>query len=178
MKLLSFVFVLLSAHALLCSGVGIKRRLADNAACSAASGGGACPPDKPLLVDGPRKGLRQRMAASSSADEPRDQHHGPLHRSTRRDWAKGKLSSARVQDYVQGAAQQGASGMDGMASIGGSGSHPQNVCRALKEHLGVPEGAPDFHWAEIPTKHCKKTMHPLQCLMSFSSSITLRAEIC
>ena len=51
-----------------------------------------------------------------------------------------------------GAMLQGARGMQGVAAAGSHGHHPQNLQRSLISLFGMPEGAPDFAWFDIPTK--------------------------
>ena len=50
--------------------------------------------------------------------------------------------------------------MQAMASMGDFGAHPQNCHRALLNLLGLPAGAPDLHWATIPTARGENTLHP------------------
>ena len=74
----------------------------------------------------------------------------PFNTDLREDWAKGKITSEQVQRYALGALRQGAEGLDPFARAGASGQHPQNIFRALKHVFGMPRGAPDMDWIELP----------------------------
>ena len=50
--------------------------------------------------------------------------------------------------------------MTSMASMGNYGTSPQNCFRDLKKVLGLPEAAPGFTFADIPTIHGPATPHP------------------
>ena len=67
----------------------------------------------------------------------------------------GKLSSLQVLEYATGADLQGASGLTRLASLGSD-----HAFRSLKNVFGIPAGAPDFTWLEIPTIAGPKTVHP------------------
>ena len=51
-----------------------------------------------------------------------------------------------------GAMKQGARGMQRIAAAGSHGHNPQNLQRSLISFFGMPPGAPDFDWFDIPTK--------------------------
>ena len=87
---------------------------------------------------------------------------GDLVSSLKEDWATGKLSSKKVLEYERGASSQGASGMQGMDGAGG-----HNAFRFLKNVSGIPAGAPDLTWLEIPTKANSKTLHLFLLLHEF-----------
>ena len=100
---------------------------------------------------------------------------GPLWDRLKSNWASGKMSAAEVQGMAMDALKQGAQGMGDMASLGASGTHPQNCYRALKNALGLPPGAPNFYWARIPTIHGDRTWHPFLLPHEFFASF-LNAE--
>ena len=72
----------------------------------------------------------------------------------------GKMSSAEIQEMAEAAQGQGAKGMERLASMGASGEHPQNCFRAMKRMLGIPSGAPNMTFMNIPTIHGEATAHP------------------
>ena len=157
-----------SLYASLVDGVGLKRRLEEAAAAKADRA-----PLTPASSSDPahsaaqRGGVRQRLneAASSSgsaaAATPPPGVTSPLYESLRRDWARGLLSSHKVQEYALGASQHNAWGMDELGRLGAGGKHPQNMFRELVRRFGSPPGAPYIQWVEIPTKHGKATPHPV-----------------
>ena len=58
------------------------------------------------------------------------------------------------------ALEQGAEGLTDFAKMGNWGNNPQNLFRAMRSVLGVPKGAPEMDWYEIPTTTNKRTPHP------------------
>ena len=116
---------------------------------------------------GTRGGIRTRANAalaqsgsSSSASSARLAEIGPFTKDLIEDWAKGVLSAKKVQQYAFDAARQGATGLESMAAMGNYGSNPQNCQRSLQNFLGLPAGAPEIQFKEIPTKSSPKTPHP------------------
>lgn len=77
-----------------------------------------------------------------------------------KDWANGDLTSKQVQKYAMHALEQGAEGLTDFAKMGNWGNNPQNLFRAMRSVLGVPKGAPEMDWYEIPTTTNKRTPHP------------------
>ena len=143
------------------AAVGIKRRLTDAQASEASSKAKAAPSEPSSSSTSRRGGLHQRLARESSEisieGSPDEK---PLWKGLIRRWAEGKISAGEVQQYASEAIGQGAQGMQPMAAIGNFGSNPQNCHRALKNLLGLPSGAPDLHWARIPTARGGSTWHP------------------
>ena len=99
----------------LVSGVGIKRRLEAND----AGGGHVHDASEPAASSsGSRGGIRNRLESTtgpvsvSKSDAPYTEH-------LKQHWAKGKLSSAQVQEHAFKAAQQGAVGLDSLSAAGG-----------------------------------------------------------
>ena len=92
-------------------------------------------------------------SSSSAADLP-------FNRDLVKDWATGHLTSKQVQRYALHAMQQGADGLDNFARMGNFGENPQNVFRAMRTVLGLPKGAPEMDWYEIPTTKSNRTPHP------------------
>ena len=84
----------------------------------------------------------------------------PLNHALVRDWAKGSLSTKQVQDYSMQAMLQGASGLDNFAKMGNHGQNPGDLFKAMRSTLGLPAGAPEMSWFEIPTKKNRLTPHP------------------
>ena len=102
-----------------------------------------------------RRRLNEEHSAPSSSDV------GPLTRSLRRDWAKGKINSRQVQEYGFGAQQQGATGLSSISRAGNYGSHPSSIHRALMNFFGKPVGAPDLDYIEVPCRTSRGTRpHP------------------
>ena len=81
----------------------------------------------------PRGGVRQRL----QTDTVHPAIPGPLHRSLRRDWGSGRLSSAQVQEYALGANDQGANGLERLARMGASGEHASNLFRDINKYVRV-----------------------------------------
>ena len=98
----------------------------------------------------PRGGIRQRLSAQEADPSPKPLT--PLLRDFKEDWARGKLTSPQVQKFAMSAVHSGAEGMQRAANAGTAGKHPQNLQRSLIALFGVPKGAPDFSWYDIPTK--------------------------
>ena len=113
-----------------------------------------------------RGGIRRRIMESSEQHETLGiDPELPLLDSLKKHWSMGQISSARVLEYARGATAQGARGMDRMASIG---SH--NAFRALKSVFGIPKGAPELAWLEIPTSRGARTSHPFMMPHEFFAS--------
>ena len=106
-----------------------------------------------------RGGIRARMhAAKSKAKRSilrQEEAKGPLVKTLKRKWGLGKISAKDVAEIFHGAKQQGASNVPTLSSL----DQPQHLHRSLVAAFGHPQGAPEFFWAEIPTKG-GPTMHP------------------
>ena len=165
--------IFLSTVSLSVWGVGVKRRIADADAAEAAAASAAEPAaaiSEPANRYRRTGGVNRRIAeaAAEPAGDPEssssagltDPIRFPFTAALKRDWAKGTISAATVQDYAMKAMLQGAEGLQDIARMGGGGAHPQNMQRALIGLLGTPHGAPEFHWAEIPTTKGRKEPHP------------------
>ena len=134
---------------------GIRQRLGGDAVGASEELAG----DAAGSSDVPRGGVRSRLDRKRGRDEEESSAHLPMVVSMKKDWGKGKVTSAQVQENVWGAVAQGARGMDKLAAAGGSGKNPQNMQRALISAFGMPMGAPRFTWIEIPTK-AGRVAHP------------------
>ena len=134
----------------------LKRRIerAESAQDDAASHN-----DAASSSDQPRGTLRRRIERAEGAQEIA-QEDLPLVGTLKRNWAKGKISSAMVQEIAHGAEAQGAGGMSALSSAGTSGKHAQNLQRSILKYFGSPPGAPDFSWIQIPTTK-GHTIHPI-----------------
>ena len=132
-------------------GVGIKRRLEE---AGFGDEGLGEPSSSSITICSERLqgGVRQRLQGGQAEKCGRS---GPLYDSLKKKWAIGKVNSKEVLEFAQGAAAQGARGLEDMASLGG-----HNAFRSLKKVFGAPAGAPNLHWLEIPTKTGLKTPHP------------------
>lgn len=100
-----------------------------------------------------RGGVRQRLVADGIGQNSSSSSSGghlPLFSALRRDWALGKITSKQVQQYAEGASDQGSVGMDALARAGAGGKHPGNLFRSLVAAFGLPPGAPDLFWVDIP----------------------------
>ena len=129
----------------------INAQLSDEDAPAVASGSAASASD-------PHKGgiKRRQDKAQCAMREPTEEASKlPLNKSLKRDWGQGKVSAKQVEEYMTGAAAQGASGIPKLASA----QNPQNMQRSLLAAFGHPTGAPNFAWIEIPTK-LGKVAHP------------------
>ena len=157
--------------------VGYKRRLAEaEAASSANAEPEAVASSSTAEASTPaRGGVRQRMAARETADAAASSAASsgdtvgdlPLVAELKKDWAKGKATSAQVQRYALAAARQGATGIDRLGAAGTSGRNPQNLLRDLIGIFGHPVGAPPFDWVEIPTTAGPRSPHPFLLPHSF-----------
>ena len=101
------------------SGVGIKRRLEEAKLTDAAGGGPVHDASEPAASSsGSRGGIRNRLesttepVSASKSSAPHTEH-------LKQQWAKGKLSSAQVQEHALKAAQQGAVGLESLSAAGG-----------------------------------------------------------
>ena len=99
----------------------------------------------------PRAPLRSRISGPARPDA------APVSRMLlsdmmKRDWAAGKLSSIRVQEYAAGSAAEGnaSATLQALAKAGARGAHPQNAQRVVMRTLCQPLGSPDMCWANIP----------------------------
>ena len=126
---------------------GIRSRIADDDEPPSGSGASSSRDIDPSS----RRSVRQRV--SSTPPPSRSTNASlPLNSSLKKDWGKGILTSRQVQEYASGASQQGASGVDPIASAGNFGKNPQNLQRALLNLFGKPVGSPEISWYNIPTK--------------------------
>ena len=150
--------------------VGIKRRLeeADKAKHEQA----APEPGEPSTsasssTQKPRGGIKQRMQHTTAEPTPPQTaaYHLPLRKTLLKGWSTGELSSAKVLEIAASAAQQGATGMDDMRSLGA-----HNAFRSLQSVFGYPAGAPQMTWLEIPTKAGPRTAHPFLLPHEFFNS--------
>ena len=114
-----------------------------------------------MPVQPPRRrgGIRARMNVAKSKPKKsilrQQQAKGPLVKTLKRKWGLGKISAKDVAEIFDGARQQGASNVPTLSSL----DQPQHLHRSLVAAFGHPAGAPEFFWAEIPTKS-GPTMHP------------------
>ena len=71
-----------------------------------------------------------------------------------RDWAKGLLTSAQVQDYCRGGVVSGCTdaSTQTLSGLGTQGAHKQNIQRDLMKVLGKPKGMPEFVLVKVPVK--------------------------
>ena len=115
--------------------------------------------DSPLSDDGPARRRGIRQRMAASTPDHVDTVDRSLLYAWKKDWGAGRLSSTKVQEYAMKAIAQGTWGMEAAAAIGASGKHPQNCQRALLNLFGSPAGAPEFTWCPIRTKR-GTTIHP------------------
>ena len=164
MKLALFVVICLLLHITQIWAPGHKQRLKNSAddivesdETSKQRGG-----HKQRKIHAP-DAAPENTQGSSSSDLPFTQ-------ALIKDWANGAISSKKLQQYALSAMEQGAHGLHGMAKMGNYGQNPQNIFRAMRSLLGLPAGAPELSWYEIPTKKSKNTIHPFLCPHSFISA--------
>ena len=71
----------------------------------------------------------------------------PLSLQLKRDWAKGLISSAKLQKYCMGAVVEHSTSSDTarLATVGAAGRCPQNAQRDIISRLGKPEGGTPFY---------------------------------
>ena len=123
----------------------MKRRIFGNA--DPQHGRGAMPRRLGLLTGAVSRG-QAGQDAGSSTDE--------LHLAERvlRDWAKGLLTSAQVQDYCRGGVVSGCDNASAkrFGGLGSQGVHKQNIQRDLMTALGRPKGMPEFVFVKVPVK--------------------------
>ena len=136
---------------------GIKRRLeqADGNAPSAEQFGVSESSSSVPLGGGVARRVARAQACSlvgGTSASSQSSSSLPLNASLKRRWAQGKITSPLVQEFAMGAAMQGATGLGNLPFAGNSGKHVQNLQRALVNAFGMPDGAPDFSWYDIPTK--------------------------
>ena len=147
-------------------GVGIKRRLME----ADDEGGGRNDEGCSAVGDATRRGgVARRVAGASSSSSSSTKT--PLNNDLRKDWARGKMSSAQVQRIAQSALEQGADDLDAIGAAGSRGEQRGNVFRALKTLFGTPEGAPEIRWIEIPTAAGPSTPHPFLLPHEFFSAM-------
>ena len=144
-----------------------------SAPVSSASGSGTSPlgdtaaSASAQTVEYRHRGVRRRIEAAeelrSIVSTGERSAQGPLLFNERlvHLWAKGALPSSEVQELAWRAATQGAANVDSLAELGTAGANPQNIHSALRSLLGLPRGACDFTWIELPTKAGPKTPHPV-----------------
>ena len=109
-------------------------------------------------------GVRQRLAASSASSSTTAEKY-PMFESLRKDWARGKVASAKVLEYISGAIAQGAEGMSNLQNVG-----DHNAYRTLLSAFGMPTGAPEITWLDIPTVRSARTPHPFIMPHNFVAS--------
>ena len=85
---------------------GIRQRLGGDAVGASEELAG----DAAGSSDVPRGGVRSRLDRKRGRDEEEGSAHLPMVVSMKKDWGKGKVTSAQVQEYVWGAVAQGARG--------------------------------------------------------------------
>ena len=151
--LAALIFLL---HCSLLCGVGHKQRLNQRTDEDVGE----------AIIDGndgsKRRGghKQRRLLVDSDTADCRDLSDLPFNRALVRDWAKGSLSTKQVQQYAMDAMEQGANGLDRFARMGNNGRNPQDLFKAMRSTLGIPAGAPEMDWFEIPTKKSMVTPHP------------------
>ena len=143
---------------------GIKRRLeqADGNAPSAEQFGVSESSSSLPLGGGVARRVARAQACSlvgGTSASSQSSSSLPLNASLKRRWAQGKITSPLVQEFAMGAAMQGATGLGNLPFAGNSGKHVQNLQRALVNAFGMPDGAPDFSWYDIPTKRGVEKIH-------------------
>jgi len=120
------------------------------------------------------RSVRQRVSASADPGEGASQSpapDGPLIRSLKRDWSRGILNARQIQEYASGARDQGAEGLDRLASSGGGGRHATNVHKSLLSMFGTPTGGPPIDWVELTTKQGDRVPHPVIFPLKFFASL-------
>ena len=113
-------------------------------------------------------GAVQRLARWEAATEQTEPT--PWTHTLKRDWARGRLSSVRVQEYAKDSAAQGARHLEGVAGTGSAGANPSHVHRDLLKLFGNPRGAPSIDWVDIPTKNGREA-HPFLFPHKFFASL-------
>ena len=88
----------------------------------------------------------------------------------KRDWAHGKLSAVKVQEYATQSAAQGARNLERLTAAGTSGANPNHMHRDILALFGKPRGAPDIDWVDIPTKNGREA-HPFLFPHKFFASL-------
>ena len=106
--------------------------------------------------DGGRLPLRSRLTAppgGESASGP--QAPGPFSEAMKMDWAKGVLSSSKVQQYCSAAVLEGNSSaaVQAFASAGSAGSQPSHAQRDIMRTLGRPWVSPNVYFAMDSTNY-------------------------
>lgn len=96
------------------SGVGIKRRLEE-----VTSGGGPVHDVSELAASSSSPGGIRRRFESTTEPVSVSKPDAPYTEHLKQQWAKGKLSSAQVQEHAFKAAQQGATGLESLSAAGG-----------------------------------------------------------
>ena len=60
--------------------------------------------------------------------------------------------------------------MEQLGGLGSSGKHSANIFRAMRNLLGIPQGAPEIRFIEIPTVNGERTPHPVLVPHEFFSA--------
>ena len=172
-----FLLCLLLATPQHVGSVGIKRRLEEAAKAKADTAPDTAPTPGESSTGAssstqrPRGGIKQRLQRAAAdpapppAAPPSTPDHLPLRKTLLKSWSSGELSSARILEIAAGAAEQGATGMDDMRSLGA-----HNAFRSLQSVFGYPAGAPQMTWLEIPTTAGPRTPHPFLLPHEFFNS--------
>ena len=151
---------------------GVRKRLAEEEETGVASSS-AADVQTPVVATSSRS-VRQRVSASADPGEGASQSpapDGPLIRSLKRDWSRGILNARQIQEYASGARDQGAEGLDRLASSGGGGRHATNVHKSLLSMFGTPTGGPPIDWVELTTKQGDRVPHPVIFPHKFFASL-------
>jgi hypothetical protein len=87
--------------------------------------------DRPTLTSA--RSVRQRVGHAIVGETKRGPQvpTGPFVQSLKRDWAKGQLSARQIQEYATTARDQGAEGLDRLASVGTDGKYASNIHKQL-----------------------------------------------
>ena len=109
----------------------------------------------PHTIGGIRNRIKVGKQDTSKKVVREKQAKGPLIKTLKKKWGTGKISAKDVAEIFAGAASQGATDVPVLSKL----DHPQNLHRSLVAAFGHPVGAPEFFWAEIPTKS-GPTFHP------------------
>ena len=132
---------------------GVRKRLGLDV--RAGEGHGEAPAAPPSRRTG---GIKSRVVVESTPTkiaQRAEQTKGPLVNTLKRKWGRGKMSAKDVAEVIDGAQVQGATNLPKLSSM----NNPQNLHRSLTAAFGHPDGAPEFFWAQIPTKR-GMTIHP------------------
>ena len=108
-----------------------------------------------------RGGIRGRTSADPGGPKSEKINKGPFVEWLKSEWAKGKLTTAQVQQAAMSAEQHGCPNINSMASLGNYGSNPGNLFRAMKNLIGYPTNCAPISYIELPTKRGRRTPHPV-----------------